>query len=284
MLDLLINLWSMSMFSLYFSVSNFKILILINISMVYAFNGFIVAYRIYRWWKDLSKAEGSERTSFLFWIMIWYVVVLLFSMKILNFISDIGMISALWLIFVLLTTLMTSCYVIMKDSKEWTTQIFNVCVLHWVMTHESQEWLESTPLVLCIPIICIIMAKIANYIEHQTDPRNAILELIIWIIIFALELSYDLKLLPCSYFYISICILCYIILAFKMGKKITFISIFSFIIIPGLFAMTLWQIRKLGWVDGMSDMWNYLEKKWKGHTIETDENLKPIHQYSDDIL
>ena len=107
MLDLLISLWSMSMFSLYFSVSNFKIIILMYISMVYAFNGFVVAYRIYKWWKDFNRAEGSERTSFLFWIMIWYVVVLLFGMKKLNFISDIGMISAIWLIFVLITTLMT---------------------------------------------------------------------------------------------------------------------------------------------------------------------------------
>ena len=67
MLDLLISLWSMSMFSLYFSVSNFKLLILINISMVYAFNGFIVAYRIYRWWKDLSKAEGWSAVHFWIW-------------------------------------------------------------------------------------------------------------------------------------------------------------------------------------------------------------------------
>ena len=284
MLDLIISLWSMSMFSLYFAVENVKIIILFNIALVYGFNAFIVAYRIYKWWRDLKKAEGSERTSFLSWIMIWFVVVLLFTMKVLNFISDIGMISALWLVFILLTTSMTSCYVIMKDSKEWTNQIFNVCVLHWVLSHESKEWLNSTPMMLCIPIICIIISKVANHIEHNIDPRITTVEIIIWIIIFSLELSYDLSLLSDVYFYISIFILTYILVSFKIGIKLTILTVFSMILIPIIFFKTLWQIKKLGWVDGMSDMWNYLEKKWKGHAIETDENLKPNHIYGDDIL
>lgn len=284
MLDLIITLWSMSMFSLYFAVENGKLIVLFNIVLVYGFNAFIVAYRIYKWWKDLKKAEGSERTSFLSWIMIWFFVVLLFTMKKLNFISDIGMISALWLIFVLLTTLMTSCYVIMKDSKEWTNQIFNVCVLHWVLSHESKEWLEVTPLMLCIPIICIIILKIANQVENQLDPRHTTFELFIWIVIFALELAYDLSLLTPTPFYICVFILCYILVAFKIGRKMTILTIFSFIIIPIIFCMTLWQVKKLGWVEGMSDMWNYLEKKWKGHAIETDEHLQPTHLFDDSIL
>ena len=115
MLDFIITLWSMPMFSLYFAFESINIYILLNILMIYTFNAFIVAYRIYKWWKDLKKAEGSERTSFLLWIIVWCFVVLMFFMKDVNLLTDIGIISAVWLFFVLLTTLMTSCYVIMKE-------------------------------------------------------------------------------------------------------------------------------------------------------------------------
>ena len=186
MLDFIITLWSMSMFSLYLAFDSINKYILLNILMIYRFNAFIVAYRIYKWWKDLKKAEGSERTSFLLWIIVWCFVVLMFYERC-KFINRYRIISAVWLFFVLLTTLMTSCYVIMKDSKAWTNQIFNVCVLHWVLTHKSKEWLMSTPLMLCIPIVCVFIIRVANHIETKSDPRKITFEMLVWIVIFAIE-------------------------------------------------------------------------------------------------
>lgn len=284
MLDSIITIWSMSMFSLYFALEPAKIYILINILIIYLFNGFIVAYRIYKWWKDLKKAEGSERTSFLLWMIVWSFVVLIFSMRDANILSDIGIISAVWLFFVLLTTLMTSCYVIMKDSKAWTNQIFNVCVLHWVLSHESKEWLMSTPLMLCIPIICIFIMRVANHIETKTDPRKITFEMLVWIVIFALELAFDLNLLDTTIFYMCVFVLTYALMAMHIGMKLTLITLFSFIITPIIIFITLCKIKKYGWVEGMSDTWIYIEKRWKGHAIETDENLKSLREIDDNVL
>ena len=284
MLDFIITLWSMSMFSLYLAFDSINIYILLNILMIYTFNAFIVAYRIYKWWKDLKKAEGSERTSFLLWIIVWCFVVLMFFMKDVNLLTDIGIISAVWLFFVLLTTLMTSCYVIMKDSKAWTNQIFNVCVLHWVLTHKSKEWLMSTPLMLCIPIVCVFIIRVANHIETKSDPRKITFEMLVWIVIFAIELAYDLNLLDTTIFYICVFLLVYALVAMHIGVKLTLITLFSFIITPMIIFITLCKIKKYGWVEGMSDTWIYIEKKWKGHSIETDENLKSIREIDNTVL
>ena len=60
MIDVIISIWSMSMFSLYFSLNVGKILILYNIAIVYSFMSFLVAYRVYKWWK-VKKTDGAER-------------------------------------------------------------------------------------------------------------------------------------------------------------------------------------------------------------------------------
>ena len=64
-----------------------------------------------------TQIVGPDRTSLMLWTCIWGFVIVLFALRDMGFIMDIGMISALWLFFVLMTTVMTSCYVIIQDSN-----------------------------------------------------------------------------------------------------------------------------------------------------------------------
>lgn len=281
MIDVIISIWSMSMFSLYFSLNVGKILILYNIAIVYSFMSFLVAYRVYKWWK-VKKTDGAERKGVLLWLFCWYFVVLLFSMKEIDVLSDIGMISAVWLFFVLLTTIMTSCYVIMNDSSNWTNQIFNVCVLHWVLSHNSSEWLTNVPTMLIVPIVCIMIIRIANHIENKDDPRHTTFEMLVWIVIFAFELAYDLKLVQHEMFYAVVFFMTSVVLVSRLGKKITILSYLSGLITPLLVIYIMYKVRKLGWENGLSEVWWIIDKRWKPKepAVRVDES----EDITDDML
>lgn len=280
MFDVIISIWSMSMFSLYFSLNIGNILVLYNIAIVYSFLSFLIAFRIYKWWK-VKKTDGAERKGVLLWLFCWYFVVLLFSMKEIDVLSDIGMISALWLFFVLLTTIMTSCYVIMNDSSLWTSQIFNVCVLHWVLSHNSKEWLAAVPTMLVVPLVCIIIIRVATAIEQEEDPRTATLETLIWIVILSFELAYDLQLVQHEMFYAIVFFMTSVVLIFKIGKKLTILSYLSGFITPIVVVYIIYHVRKYGWGQGLSEVWYKIDGVGKRRSsIPVDET----DEITDDML
>ena len=53
------------MFSLYFSLNVGKLLILYNIAIVYSFMSFLVAYRVYKWWKAAQWGREGRQHAML---------------------------------------------------------------------------------------------------------------------------------------------------------------------------------------------------------------------------
>ena len=269
------------MFSLYFALNEYGWVVTSNIICVYASTGFVVGWRIYKLTENVEN-DNSERTSTLAWTATWLVVVIIFILRDFNFVSDIGIISAIYMFFVLLTTVMTSCYVIIKDSGNWTEQLFSVCALHWVLSHGSKDWLSQTPLLLILPPICIIVIRIAYHIETNRNLHKALIEIFTWVFIAALELSYALDLCHPQLFYICVWLSCNGILYIYLKGIPCLMLTFSIVLTPLFGIFTLIQIKKEGVKEGLSTAWIKFTAFYKRERLDSAFNGMEV--ITDDML
>ena len=276
----------MATFSAYFACSGtgWSFIPLINLLVVYTSIGFAIAFKLHLDMVQIEKSSqihGPDRTSLMLWTCIWGFVIILFALRDLGFIMDIGMISALWLFFVLLTTVMTSCYVIIQDSNRWTVQLFSTSVLHWVLSHGNKVWLTGHQWMLGLPVLSIIICRIARHVERNKDPRQAVCELIVWICCFAFELSYDLNLVGAAY-YIVYYFFCYLVMAMWISRRTMCVFAMSYLLIPLFIFYSLWKIKTEGFSLGMSRVWLKIDNWWnKGELHDPSINVDEI---GDDML
>lgn len=271
----------MAMFALYFALGEFGWLVTTNIICVYASTGFVVGWRVYKLIENTDN-DNSERTSTLAWTATWLIVVIIFILRDLNFISDIGIISAIYMFFVLLTTVMTSCYVIIKDSGNWTEQLFSVCALHWVLSHGSKDWLSQTPILLILPLSCIIIIRIAYHVETNRNLHKSLVEIFIWIALTALELSYAIDLCQPQLFYIFMWVGCNAILYIYLKARPCLMLSFSLVVTPLFAIFTLIHIKREGMKEGLATAWFKFTSFYKRERM--DSALKGIDVISDDML
>ena len=107
----ILSIWSMATFSAYFACNGtgWSFIPLINLLIVYTSIGFAIAFKLHQDMVQIEKSTqiaGPDRTSLMLWTCIWGFVIVLFALRDMGFIMDIGMISALWLFFVLVTCLL----------------------------------------------------------------------------------------------------------------------------------------------------------------------------------
>lgn len=280
MKTIILSIWSMAMFSLYLALGEYGWIVTSNIVCVYASTGFVVGWRIYKLTE--TGDDNSERTSTLAWTATWLVVVLIFILRDLKLVSDIGIISAVYMFFVLLTTVMTSCYVIIKDSGNWTEQLFSVCALHWVLSHASREWLGQTPLLLVIPLVCITIVRVAYHIEINRHLHKALIEIFIWVFLGAVELSYALDLCQPQLFHICVWVGCNGILYIYLKGIPCLMLICSIAVTPFFGVFTLLQVRKEGWKEGLSSAWLKFTAFYKRERM--DSAFGGIENITDDML
>jgi len=282
----ILSIWSMATFSAYFACSGtgWSFIPLLNLLIVYTSIGFAIAFKLHRDMVQIEKSSqihGPDRTSLMLWTCIWGFVIILFALRDLGFIMDIGMISALWLFFVLVTTVMTSCYVIIQDSNRWTVQLFSTSVLHWVLSHGNKVWLTGHQWMLGLPVLSIIICRIAHHVERNKDPRQAVCELIVWICCFAFELSYDLNLVGAAY-YVVYYFFCYLVMAMWISRRTMCVFAMSYLLIPLFIFYSLWKIKTTGFSLGMSQVWLTIDNWWnKGELHDPSINAEEI---TDDML
>ncbi len=276
----------MATFSAYFACNGtlWSFIPLLNLLIVYTAIGFGIAFKLHQDMVQIEKSTqivGPDRTSLMLWTCIWGFVIVLFALRDMGFIMDIGMISALWLFFVLMTTVMTSCYVIIQDSNRWTVQLFSTSVLHWVLSHGNKMWLSEHQWMLGLPVLSIIVCRIAHHIEHNRDPRQSVMELIVWICCFAFELSYDLNLLGAAY-YVVYYFFCYLVMAMWISRKVLCMFAMSYLIIPLFVFYSLWKINRDGFSLGMSRVWLRIDNWWNKGELQ-DPSINP-DEIDDDML
>ena len=282
----ILSIWSMATFSAYFACNKtpWQAIPLLNLLIVYTTIGFAIGFKLHQDMVQIEKSTqiaGPDRTSLMLWTCIWGFVIVLFALRDLGFIMDIGMISALWLFFVLVTTVMTSCYVIIQDSNRWTVQLFSTSVLHWVLSHGNKVWLDGHQWMLGLPVLSIIICRIAHHVERNKDPRQAVTELIVWICCFAFELSYDLNLVGAAY-YIVYYFFCYLVMAMWISRKVLCVFAMSYLLIPLFIFYSFWKIKTTGFSLGMSQVWLKIDNWWnKGELHDPSINADEI---GDDML
>ena len=287
----LLSIWSMAMFSIYMGFPTLGWCVILNVGVVYTTLFFIVAYKLFKKMSNEWTIQDSERTSLLLWLCSWSFVTFIFILHDVKIVLDVGIISALWLFFILLTTIMTSCYVIIRDSGKWTTEIFSVSVTHWVLFHNSMDWLTQTPFILTIPIICIILIRGSYHLENMyqsTFPKPILTccELLIWVVFLAIELSFDSKLLKHDTFYFLITFGMVIMLLLYTKPMFAFIISTSLFFIPAFCLWTLYNIKIYGLVFGLNKSWKTFENWWNKEPKIADiaDPALNINNFSDDML
>lgn len=275
------------MFSIYIGFPSFGWYPLFNVIIVYATLFFIVAFKIFKKMDTNWTIQDSERTSLLLWLCSWSFVTFIFVLHDIKIVLDVGIISALWLFFILLTTIMTSCYVIIRDSSKWTTEIFSVSITHWVLFHYSIDWLEQTPFILAIPIFCVILIRVSYHLEslyHASlnRPITTCCEILIWVVFLSLELSFNAGLMPNETFYSLVAFGMALMLLLYVKPIFAFIILTSMIFIPMFFIWTIYHIKQHGLSYGTNKAWKAFEQWWNKEPLLKDPEFSI--SVTDDML
>jgi len=283
----LLSLWSIFMFSIYIGFPSIGWYPLINVGIVYATLFFIVAYKLFKRMDTKWSIQDSERTSLLLWLCSWSFVTFIFVLHDIKIVMDVGIISALWLFFILLTTIMTSCYVIIRDSNKWTTEIFSVSVTHWVLFHYSIDWLAQTPFILAIPIFCIILIRGSYHLEnmHHTSfnrPITTCCEILIWVVVLSLELAFDAGLMSNETFYSLVAFGMVILMLLYVKPMFAFIILTSMFFIPLFCMWTIYNIKMFGLMFGINKAWKTFEQWWNKEPLLKDNEV--FSSTPDDML
>ncbi len=147
----------------------------------------------------------NRQINTLVWSSTYLVLTIIFIGKDLDIILDIGIVAGILLILTLLSTIISSCYIIIQNSRTWYEHLFSASVLHWIVFHEAKKWLVGYEFALIIPIISMIFVRIIHYFEQ--NHRFDFLESACWLLMVlneAYPISYVLTILPLFIIYYRI--------------------------------------------------------------------------------
>lgn len=278
--NILYVFYNLCMMSLYNGLGIVRPIVLSILSIVYISIIFVVGYRVHKLW-NTDKTEGSERITILSWQMIWGLLILLFLLRDLQMINEISFLCAFVLLIVMISTIISSCYVIMMDSKFWTEQMFMVSALHWVVFHDAEAWLAQTPHMLVIPIVCMSISRVIHCIELEKSCR---FEICLWILMIVLEALYSSKIIEKQIMFM-ICSLCYfVIMVTNNNRFVIFLILTIPIFIPTFTIFCMVNVYRFGWMLGLEKSYNIFINKWRKTTGQDFSMIELIEQTSDDVL
>tara|TARA_B100001248_G_scaffold243126_1_gene211174 strand:- start:4760 stop:5641 length:882 start_codon:yes stop_codon:yes gene_type:complete len=262
--------YNLFMMSIYMGVNVLKPFVLYTLSIVYISIVFFINFNLQDVW-ETETSSRSEKMALLTWQYLWGIVICMFIFKDLEWINDLGIISAFILFLVLTFTTITSCYVILMDSRHWTTQMFMTASLHWILFHINQNWISSALYVLTLPLFVILIIRIVYYIETNENPKYAILEGIVFIILIGFEIAYDTNIILLKTFFI-IASIGFFIIIITQHDKFTNLLIFSApISIPLIYINICVNVYCFGWKNGLKTSWKKITtmyRNWTGEEIK----------------
>lgn len=261
--------YNLFMMSMYTGIDFLKPFILYTLSIVYISIVLVINFKLQEIWGTVDNR--SEKMALLSWQYLWGVILILLIGRDLEYINDIGLISAFILFLVLSFTAITSCYVILMDSRHWTTQMLMTASLHWILFHDNESWISSSMYVLSLPLIVMFVLRIIFYIEKNENITYAIIETIVFLIIFAFEFEYDRN-NTSSILLFTISSLGFFIIIVTQNDRFTNIIVFGApFIVPIVYTLILVYIYRLGWKLGIATSLqkiNNMWKKWSGEEIK----------------
>lgn len=261
--------YNLFMMSMYTGIDFLKPFILYTLSIVYISIVLVINFKLQEIWGTVGNR--SEKMALLSWQYLWGIILILLIGRDLEYINDIGLISAFILFLVLSFTAITSCYVILMDSRHWTTQMLMTASLHWILFHDNESWISSSMYVLSLPLIVMFILRIIFYIEKNENIIYAIIETIVFVIIFAFEFEYDRNNTTSTLLF-TISALGFFIIIVTQNDRFTNIIVFGApFIVPIVYTLILVYIYRLGWKLGIATSLqkiNNMWKKWSGEEIK----------------
>lgn len=261
--------YNLFMMSMYIGIYFLKPYILYTLSIVYISIVLVINFKLQEMWGTVDNR--SEKMALLLWQYLWGIILILLIARDLEYINDIGLISAFILFLVLSFTAITSCYVILMDSRHWTTQMLMTASLHWILFHDNESWISTSMYVLSLPLIVMFVLRIIFYLEKNENITYAIIETIVFLIIFAFEFEYDRN-NTSSILLFTISSLGFFIIIVTQNDIFTNIIVFGApFIVPIVYTLILVYIYRLGWKLGIATSLqkiNNMWKKWSGEEIK----------------
>lgn len=269
--------YNLFMMSIYLGINFLRPFVLYSLSIIYISVILFINFNIYHVWKT-EKIEKSNKIALLSWQYLWGIIIILFIGRDLGWVNDLGIISAFVLFLVLSFTTITSCYVILMDSRHWTTQMFMTASLHWILFHDNESWISSSMYVLSLPLFVMVLLRVIFYVETNEKPIQAVIEILFFILIIVFEISYDVKLITSQVLF-GICIFGFMSIILVQNDKFTNVIVFCApIALPFMYIFTLTNIYRLGWQIGLATTWNNITKKWRNVSGEEIKLLKILSQ------
>ena len=278
--------YNMFMMSLYLHFNAIRPFVLFTLSIVYI-SVFVYIILNFDTLFGECNTETSDNLSLIAWQCLWGLVVCIFIGRDLHIINDLGILSAFILFFVLMFTTITSCYVILMDSRHWISQLFMTSALYWILFHDCKSWVSSTPYVLCIPICVMFMLRIIYYIETNKHVEYAIIEGILFVVFIVTEIAQISHSISNQTVGIIFSIGFFLILFFQNSKFINGILFSGTITIPLIWIYFIYNIVLNGWALGISITENKISsfwRKWTGEEIKLLKIMKHEGIISNDLF
>ena len=243
-----LSLYSLTLFSIYFAFDVAKPVVLYMLTVNYV-------CLVCGWFPP-----SSDRLSLLTWSSVWISIAFFSLLRDVDAVTDISVLSGVWLLILLVSVIISSCYVIINDSRFWYEQMFAISALHWVVFHDAQSWLAPNTLLLAIPVLTMFVAK---YVHHRESnlPVSAV-ESVVWFVLFVCEICYDIGATHYLPFY-GVAALLFAIALFVNIAKQYILLIFTFPLVAPF--LLLWCVRNIcehGVRAGIDKTFDSVHKKW----------------------
>lgn len=206
------------------------------------------------------KRSSTHIISILSWASVWVIMNGLLALRDFGIVLDISIVSGVCLLGLICYSVVSSCYIIMRNSRKWYENVFSIASLHWVVFHDSYSWINNAKPILMAPIVIMVLVRCVYYYDIgkkvSTYSNVVLLLLVLFDILLIMEiLNFKLFYMVDGFLFGSLVLLTEDIHHFY------FICLAPFAL-PIVLGCALINTQRYGFYTGLERTWVYFNDTW----------------------
>ena len=208
----------------------------------------------------IYKRSSKNIISILSWASIWITMNGLLMLRDLGIVLDISIVSGVCLLGLLGYGVVSSCYIIMRNSRLWYENIFSIASLHWVVFHDSYSWINNAKVIMVAPIIIMTLVRYIYY--YDTGKKISMYSNVILLLLILFETLLIIEILNFKIFYMADGFLFgSLVLLTEDIHHVYFLCLAPFVL-PFIIINAFMNIMRYGWYTGLERTWVYCNNTW----------------------
>lgn len=221
----------------------------------------------------IYKRSSTHFLSILSWSSVWTAMNGLLALRDFGVVLDISIVSGVCLLGLLCYGVVSSCYIIMGNSRNWYENIFSIASLHWVVFHDSYSWIKNAKPILAVPIIIMVLVRCVYY--YDIGKKTSVYSNVVLLLLLVFEILLIMEILNFKLFYMVAGFLFgSLVLLTEDVRHVYFICLAPFAL-PIVFGYALINTQRYGFYTGLERTWVYCNNTWNTYFEKDDSITSP---------